>query len=128
MIIRQPLAGIAFLLAFNAGASEPSFEANVRQAHENAATPEGAAYDRALGATFQSSPDFEAGMIACLEKHPGDHAVEGYFHLISATEYKVVLEPSSDFSTCLARAFEGFPLPEPPAIPYFNPLSFSNQP
>jgi hypothetical protein len=125
VISRQLLA--ATLLSFGglALAQEDAFSQAEASAKRNLTTSEGAAYDRALGETFQSSADFEPRMNKCLAAHPGQQAVHGYFHFTSATEYQVELRPRGSFSECVSGALEGFRLPRPPTVPYFNHFTFT---
>jgi len=44
------------------------------------------------------------------------------------TEYKLELLPHSDFSKCFSEALEGFTVPAPPTVPYFNHFTFSTAP
>lgn len=118
-------------LCFSAGigvAADSTFSQNEITAKSNLQTREGAAYDRALGLALQASPEFEPNMTKCLEAHPGKQVVHGYFYFTSAVAYQVVLQPHSEFSDCLAGALEGFAVPPPPSIPYFNSFTFSMDP
>ena len=112
------LSGLAF-------AQGDTFSQAEASAKKNLMTSEGAAYDRALGQTLQASPEFEPRMNKCLAAHPGPQEVHGYFHFTSATAYQVELQPASSFSDCVASALEGFLVPPPPTIPYFNHFTFT---
>lgn len=116
------------LLAGIAVAADSSFTQNEMIAKSNLQTREGAAYDRSLGLALQARPEFEPNMTRCLEAHPGKQAVHGYFHFASSVTYRVVLQPRSQFSDCLANALEGFSVPPPPSVPYFNSFTFSVAP
>jgi hypothetical protein len=113
------LFALAMSLALPAAADE-AFDANLAIARQNLATPAGAAYDRALGDAMRAAPGVSEAMTACLEKHPGDHSVQGFFHITSPGGYKVVLAPADPFSACLVAALEGWSLPAPPSLPWFN--------
>ena len=125
---RSYFTAALYLWSLMAVASDSEFRANEMAAQANVNTEAGAAYDYALGTAMQANPKFESGMTACLAKHPGEQSVHGYFHFTSATQYQVVLEPGSAFSACLANALEGFTVPEPPSVPYFNSFAFSTAP
>ena len=122
---RASTTAILCLVSAMAWASDATFKVNEKVALENSLTTAGADYDYALGTTLQSHPRFESGMTACLNQYPGDQSVHGYFEFSGPNAYKVVLEPQSDFSACLAKSLEGFDVPEPPKIPYFNKFSFA---
>jgi hypothetical protein len=104
------------------------FSVNEAIARQNLQTSEGAAFDRALGMALQGSPEFEPRMTECLVAHPGPQAVHGYFHFTSKTEYQLELRPQSEFSKCFSDALEGFSVPAPPTVPYFNHFTFSAAP
>lgn len=117
---------VALLLGFGAvSASEDSFETNYAKAKANAATKEGAAYDAALGAAYEATPEFRGKVEECLLASPMPHDVHGYFQFTSKTEFTVVLEPKDTFSDCLSRAMLGQSVPAPPRVPYLNPFTFT---
>lgn len=128
---KRPIAGKAsflLLLAACATASctsgDAQFERNEKQARDNLATEAGAAYDQALGRGIEANPAALADITRCLEKHAGPHDVHGYYHFHAEDDFRVVLRPTTGFSTCLASALEGHAAPAPPSVPYFNPFTF----
>lgn len=125
---RRYVVAALCLTAGIAVAADGTFSQNETAARSNLQTQEGATYDRALGLALQASPEFEPNMTKCLEAHPGPQSVHGYFHFTTPTAYQVVLQPSSEFADCLASALEGFAVPPPPSVPYFNSFTFSAEP
>lgn len=128
---RRACACIGLVLGFwatGALAAATEFQLNEAKARANVRTVAGARFDRALGASVQANPKFEAGVTRCLTKYPTAQAVHGYFHFTSATEYRLVLEPRNGFSKCLEAALKGFAVPKPPSVPYFNSFSFATAP
>jgi len=126
---RTIYAALALILSSScAASSKGSFEANYAAANRNYQTADGVAYDKALSAVFEHSPDFTPNVSKCLSSHPGPQSVHGYFSFTSATEYQIVLEPKSDFSICLAKALEHHTVPAPPSVPYLNPFTFTFKP
>lgn len=114
--------------AGSANAADKAFQGNYAKARKNVTVPAGAAYDNKLGQAMQANPEYQRRFKDCAKRYPDKQAVHGYFRFSTATSYKVVLEPSSPFSGCLARALEGHRVPPPPSLPYFNPFDMIASP
>ena len=128
MNLKHLLLAALLSLSCLAIAAADQFSENEAIARKNLQTREGAAFDRALGMALQGMPEFEPRMTKCLIAHPGPQAVHGYFHFTSKTEYQLELKPVSEFSKCFSDALEGFSVPAPPTVPYFNHFTFSAAP
>ena len=128
MKLKHLLLAALISLSSPAIAEADRFSENEAIARANLQTTEGAAFDRALGMALQEMPELEPRMTKCLIAHPGPQAVHGYFHFTSDTEYQLELRPLSDFSKCFSEALEGFSVPAPPTVPYFNHFTFSAVP
>jgi len=123
---RAASLAVGLALGTPAGADQ-TFDAHLATARHNLATEAGAAYDLALGQAVEKVPAVTQAMTACLRKHPGNHALQGYFHFTAPAAYTVMLAPAGPFAACLSKALEGQPLPAPPGVPYFNHFTFTVQ-
>jgi hypothetical protein len=125
--MRPILLLLAAALAGPAAAADVVFDANYRSARDNAGTLEGAAFDRALGAAMEGSQRLRPATAACLEQHAGSRSnLHGYFQFAATGGYQVVLRPKSAFSDCMESALEGYELPKPPAFPWYNVFTFTD--
>jgi hypothetical protein len=107
---------------------DAAFEADTKAAMETLATPEGAAYDEALGKYLASLPGYGASIKACIAASPGKQTVVGFLRFDAAGKYVVELRPRGAFADCLAKFLEGRAPPKPPRLPYLNSLSFTTEP
>lgn len=117
---------LAFALAPALGATE-DFDTKYAKSRENLASEAGVAYDRQLGLAMQALPALQPAMSRCLEKNPQPQDVHGYFEFTSASEYRVVLRPASDYATCLEKALSGHGVPAPPKLPWLNHFTLARQ-
>ncbi len=111
------------IVASQVHADDKLFQGNYALAQKNASSKAGTAYDNQLGAAMQNAPGFKASFKECTARHPGNHAVHGYFRFGSPTSYLVHLRPQNAFSACLTKALEGKRVPAPPRLPYLNPFN-----
>jgi hypothetical protein len=124
--MRLPILLAAAAFALPVAAADNVFDANYRHARDNAGTPAGAAYDLALGTAMESSERLRPATTACLEQHAASRSdLHGYFQFSTRSTYQVVLRPKSAFSACMEAALEGYPLPAPPALPWYNVFTFT---
>ena len=112
-------------LSTAACARQRTFDENYATSKENAATTQGLAYDNALRALIQSTPDFVLAQRECVIKNPGGRSLHGYMLIKSPSDYSVVLEPAGALADCIAATFANHKLPTPPAPTYLNPVEFS---
>lgn len=120
------LLAIAALVIATPAAADNVFDANYRQARENAATTAGATYDQTLSDAMEASATVQPAMAACLDAH-ADAIIDlhGYFHFAAGGTYQVVLRPNGPFADCVESAMEGQSLPAPPTLPWYNEFVFS---
>jgi hypothetical protein len=127
----RPAFRLTFLAAAlalgTASATEPAtgddaFDANYALAQRNERVGD---YDARLAAVFYGQPQMAGLLDACFDMHPQRMAVHGYFDFPAGGGYHLVLRPSTPYAACIASAFEGFDVPEPPTRPYVHGFRYA---
>ena len=104
------------------GSGGKDFEADFAAAKATAATLEGGAFDHAVGQRMQVQEITDA-TAKCAADHASDRtAYRGVMEFEKGGGYDVRFEVDDDLARCLAQAFEGRQMPEPPSRPYLIPV------
>jgi hypothetical protein len=101
---------------------DADFDAAYARAKVNERTGD---YDARLSASFYAKPQMAELLDACQDMHAQRMPVHGYFEFPAGGGYRLVLRPSTPFAACIAAAFEGYAVPEPPARPYVHAFAFA---
>ena len=115
------VALLASMLAACGGGGD-DFEADFAAAKATVATLEGGAFDHAVGQRMQV-PEITDATAKCATENASDRtAYRGVMEFEDGGGYEVRFEVDDDLARCVAQAYEGRQLPEPPSRPYLIPV------